>query len=262
MLSPEIWDFPVLTPQIRNSYCNSDEEIFSKIKKQLFNHHISVTLPNTLTAPNELIYSLTEDCQYYRINAVPVSEIFNKNFIDLFIVKGSLTLISINTLSDQDDRLAFISSGKLILTLSKKSSEEIGIDSTLKNVTKNKHNLYIKTCPSSIALYFCKKGYKVTTCNIDVKKKLNYNVQVPIYDEETDPDSLLEWLGAFNLQCNIKIVDEKIFNWIGLVINGFTGSLLSHKNNLTFTLVEDHYHAFIFKSDKPTLTQFFSVMEN
>ena len=64
----------------------------------------------------------------------------------------------------------------------------------------------IKTCPSSIALYFCKKGYKVTTCNIDVKKKLNYNVQVPIYDEETDPDSLLEWLGAFNLQCNMYVL--------------------------------------------------------
>ena len=42
MLSPEIWDFPVLSPQIRNSYCNSDEEIFSKIKKQLFNHHVSI----------------------------------------------------------------------------------------------------------------------------------------------------------------------------------------------------------------------------
>lgn len=73
---------------------------------------------------------MIDDSQYYRINEVPVRELFNKEFIDLFLKNGKLIGLSINAISNQDNHLAFIPNGKLILTLSKDAFQKVGIEKT------------------------------------------------------------------------------------------------------------------------------------
>lgn len=36
-----------------------------------------------------------------------------------------------------------------------------------------------------------------------MEQKVNYNVDVPVFNEESDVKSILEWLGALNLQCKM-----------------------------------------------------------
>lgn len=49
---------------------------------------ISLVLPNTLKTPDELRTCISEDSDYYRINAVNVFDLINKEFIEAFVKKG------------------------------------------------------------------------------------------------------------------------------------------------------------------------------
>ncbi|KAK6623743.1 hypothetical protein RUM43_009596 [Polyplax serrata] len=239
MLCPEIWNFAVPKSAVTTKACTS-ENLIKVIEKQLINHHVSITVPNAIGISKEITNILVEDSQYYRINNIPAYELINKDFIDLFIRNGQLTAISVNSHFNQEDHLTFIPNGKFILTLSRNTIQQIGLESI--KLPKHAESLIIldalslassvkrwneihnklslvdllfdiiliwtpndkKVCPSSIALYFSQKSYEVKTCDVTVEKKVSYNVKVPVYDTDTDGQALLEWLGAFNLQCNLS----------------------------------------------------------
>ncbi|KAL0273930.1 UNVERIFIED_CONTAM: hypothetical protein PYX00_006490 [Menopon gallinae] len=60
-----------------------------------------------------------------------------------------------------------------------------------------------KLCPSSIAKYFTDHGYQVRTCSMKFTHRQEYCVNMPAFEDCTDAEVLTEWLGAFNLGCNI-----------------------------------------------------------
>lgn len=53
-------------------------------------------------------------------------------------------------------------------------------------------------CPSSVASYLHTKGHDVRLCKPSFSYKTERNVSVPLL-RMTEPDELLEWLGAFSL---------------------------------------------------------------
>lgn len=55
----------------------------------------------------------------------------------------------------------------------------------------------VNVCPSSLASYFHKKGYRCEECTLSYKENRLYNVEVPMF--QADSDQLFEWLGLFLL---------------------------------------------------------------
>lgn len=55
---------------------------------QLALRQVSLVLPDTVRIPDALRTCIAEDSDYYRINAVNVLDLVNKEFIEAFVKKG------------------------------------------------------------------------------------------------------------------------------------------------------------------------------
>lgn len=49
-----------------------------------------MVLPDTITVPDSLRNCLSEDTEYYRINALRVCDLLNREFIEAFVKKGNV----------------------------------------------------------------------------------------------------------------------------------------------------------------------------
>lgn len=101
-------------------------------------------MPNISNTPERLINLVSDDSIYYRVNNIHAVEFVKKEFIDLFIKKGNVTLLSIGTKLDQDDCLAITPNGKLILSLRRKSYQELGIEGKPTEFNKKHADKYRK----------------------------------------------------------------------------------------------------------------------
>ncbi|XP_049801518.1 ribonuclease P protein subunit p40-like isoform X3 [Schistocerca nitens] len=134
MLSPEIWSFSSPCSKLSSKVLKEEDDAEKSdaiVSTHHFNHMISVVIPDTLSVPSSIVDALLEDCAYYRILAVPAVELINRNFLDAFVRRGELTLLSDNTRIDVDDSIAVTPNGLLILSLNKGTYQQLGLEGRL-----------------------------------------------------------------------------------------------------------------------------------
>ncbi|XP_061935998.1 ribonuclease P protein subunit p40 isoform X2 [Apis cerana] len=206
MLNPEIWNFK--PPQ---HYFSIEEKDFKKndipniIKSHYFNHSISLILPDTIRIPNELRTCIFEDSDYYRINNLNVSELINKEFIEAFVKKGELTLLTIENNIDLDNSVAITPSGHLILSLLTEDFQKLGLEGKVSFFDRKMHTRYEENvCPSSVAAWFHKRKYSVFLCQQVFLQRTEYSLSIPIISNESDTDKFFEWLGVFSICGDLK----------------------------------------------------------
>jgi hypothetical protein len=51
---------------------------------------VSVVLPDTINVPEAVTDALNQDCDYYRVEDIHVSELVNKEFVEAFVKKGTV----------------------------------------------------------------------------------------------------------------------------------------------------------------------------
>jgi hypothetical protein len=56
---------------------------------------VSVVLPDTINVPEVITDALNEDCDYYRVEDIHVSELVNKEFIEAFVKKGTVLITAV-----------------------------------------------------------------------------------------------------------------------------------------------------------------------
>lgn len=61
---------------------------------------------------------------YYSVKKLPLHELITHEFINTFVKKGSLSALTYNTSIDEDNTVALLPNGKLILSLDKDTYEE------------------------------------------------------------------------------------------------------------------------------------------
>lgn len=106
---------------------------------------MSVVLPDTLTAPKDLIKILAEDNEYYKVENLNISELVEPDFIQNFVRNGRVTLLSIDTKIDIDDCVCLTSTGVLFLSLKKTTFEGLGLEGKVSHFsykTKDRYSEY------------------------------------------------------------------------------------------------------------------------
>ncbi|KAG7200319.1 hypothetical protein KM043_017782 [Ampulex compressa] len=241
MLSPEVWNFkpPQHHFSVERRNCG-EKDIPSVVKTHYFNHSVSVVLPNTIRVPDSLRSCVSEDSDYYRVNALNVYDLLNKEFIEAFVVKGELNLLAIENRIDLDSSISITPSGYLILSLIQEDFQKLGLEGKASLFDRKAHTRYVvtidlkkeyftpgkknyehtraalekrfnkkfdvivawdppeeKVCPSSIAAWFHKHGYKVSLCRQTFFQRTQYSLQIPIISNGCDIEAFLEWLGIF-----------------------------------------------------------------
>ena len=129
MLSPEVWDFK--PPQHHFSIEKRDHkrtDLPNTVGSHYFNHSVSLVLPDTIRIPDVLRACIAEDSDYYRINAVNVLDLVNKEFIEAFVKKGELSLLTIGNKIDVDNFVAITPTGRLILSLLTEDFQRLGLE--------------------------------------------------------------------------------------------------------------------------------------
>ncbi|XP_006624047.1 ribonuclease P protein subunit p40-like [Apis dorsata] len=196
MLNPEIWNFK--PPQ---HYFSTEEKDYKKtdipniIKSHYFNHSISLILPDTIRIPNELRTCIFEDSDYYRINNLNISELINKEFIEAFVKKGELTLLTIENKIDLDNSVAITPSGHLILSLLTEDFQKLGLEGKVSFFDRKMHTRYVTIIDLKSENFTSKKNYEhvQTSLKKHFDKKFNIIISWNPSEENVCPSSVAAW---------------------------------------------------------------------
>ncbi|KAK2586097.1 hypothetical protein KPH14_008378 [Odynerus spinipes] len=229
MLCPEVWNFKPPRHHFHTEKINYKKTSApASITKHYFNHVVSITLPGSNDIPDSLKDSILEDSDYYRIKDLCVSELLNKQFIDAFIKKGELTLLTIGNKIDLHNSIAITPSGTLVISLIYEDFQKLGLEGNT-SFFDHKTNTRNVVTIDLMAKNFIpgKKNYeRVKTA---LEKRLNQIFDVILMweppDQELCPSSIAAWFyerGYSVLLCHQKVSEKIEYRTnIPIVTNGF-----------------------------------------
>lgn len=148
MLCPETWNVeppPHYSTTLHLDMTTKLREgnIPALIKNHYFNHSISMVFPDTITIPSSLHNCLSEDTDYYQINGLRVSDLLRIEFIEAFVKKGEINLLTIGNKIDLQNSICVTPTGCLILSLLTDDYQALGLEGSPSAFGHKPHTRYI-----------------------------------------------------------------------------------------------------------------------
>ncbi|XP_041625771.1 ribonuclease P protein subunit p40 isoform X1 [Vulpes lagopus] len=97
------------------------------VETHYHNYRVSFLIPECGILSKELKNLVMETGPYYFVKNLPLHELITQEFINTFVKKGSCYALTHNTNIDEDNTVALLPNGKLILSLDKDTYEETGL---------------------------------------------------------------------------------------------------------------------------------------
>ncbi|XP_012502451.1 PREDICTED: ribonuclease P protein subunit p40 isoform X3 [Propithecus coquereli] len=97
------------------------------VETHYHNYRVSFLIPECGILSKELKNLVMEIGPYYFVKNLPLHELISQEFINTFVKKGSCCALTYNTNIDEDNTVALLPNGKLILSLDKDTYEESGL---------------------------------------------------------------------------------------------------------------------------------------
>uniref|UniRef100_A0A8C6FS82 Ribonuclease P/MRP subunit p40 n=1 Tax=Moschus moschiferus TaxID=68415 RepID=A0A8C6FS82_MOSMO len=97
------------------------------VETHYYNYRVSFLIPECGILSKELKDLVMEFGPYYCVKDLPLYELITHEFINTFVKKGSCYALTYNTNIDEDNTVALLPNGKLILSLDKDTYEETGL---------------------------------------------------------------------------------------------------------------------------------------
>ncbi|GLV41539.1 hypothetical protein CBL_06768 [Carabus blaptoides fortunei] len=149
MLCPEVWKFSAPESNFKETSGHflptSGNKLYipPPLDDFYYTHLVSVVLPNALSLPTNICDSLSSDSDYYKVTNLSLSELIREEFIEHFIKRGSLTALSIDRRIDIDNCACITPDGSLIVTLDRKSYQQLGLEGKVSHFTSSLTDRYI-----------------------------------------------------------------------------------------------------------------------
>ncbi|CAL4121739.1 unnamed protein product [Meganyctiphanes norvegica] len=148
MFNPQVVKFPAPASLVQFEKYPWNSNTNTRIQKLVNNHHyniqISLLVPDTPSLPQEILDSLLEDTQYYKVLGLPVVEFCKTEFLQLFVRRGSISGISIGVHLDQDNCACITPGGQIYLSLDRESYQALGINGKLApHILREPKNRYV-----------------------------------------------------------------------------------------------------------------------
>ncbi|XP_007900844.1 ribonuclease P protein subunit p40 [Callorhinchus milii] len=163
----------------------------SRHRQQVTGHHyncqVSILIPECGLLPPG-VDALTRGLgDYYLVKTLPVYEMIEFEFINTFVKKGGIYALSYNTRIDQNNTIALLPTGKLILSVDKDTYEELGLEGRPSQYSHRKTMRHIITVDLSDANFVPgKKRYNRVMWALKEKKPLTFDFLMAW--QPTDPD--------------------------------------------------------------------------
>ncbi|XP_078282701.1 ribonuclease P protein subunit p40 isoform X3 [Rhinoraja longicauda] len=93
-----------------------------------YNHRVSILIPECGMVPPAITAICKSLVNYYLVKQLPLHELLAPEFINTFVKKGKCYALSYNTRIDEDNVVALLPTGKLILSVDKDTYQELGLE--------------------------------------------------------------------------------------------------------------------------------------
>ncbi|XP_028986991.1 ribonuclease P protein subunit p40 isoform X2 [Betta splendens] len=138
----------------RSSFCDENNRVSSQVEQLHFNYKVSVLLSDCSSAPSHLESLLTSFSHFYLVRNLPLHELLDKQFLETAVYQGNVYGLSYRTRLDEDNCVALMPNGHLVLSLDKDSFQVLGFEgktSTFNYKTKNRYVVTVDLTDGSMA---------------------------------------------------------------------------------------------------------------
>ncbi|XP_028297190.1 ribonuclease P protein subunit p40 isoform X1 [Gouania willdenowi] len=112
----------------RSSFQDEKNRLSTQVEMLHFNYKVSVLLPECSSAPSQLDSVLNSFTSFYLIKNLPVHELLDQHFLQTAVFQGCVYALSYRTRIDEDNCVALMPNGRLLLSLDKDSFELLGFE--------------------------------------------------------------------------------------------------------------------------------------
>ncbi|XP_027803963.2 ribonuclease P protein subunit p40 isoform X2 [Marmota marmota marmota] len=182
------------------------------VETHYHNYRVSFLIPECGMLSKELKNLVTDTGPYYFVKNLPLHELITHEFIHTFVKKGSCYALTYNTNIDEDNTVALLPNGKLILSLDKDTYEETGLQGHPSQYSGRKIMKF--SAEESAMLSFFSK-YQIQEHQPKVSMSTLSDLQCPVLQSgelRGEPETscsaleLLDWLGG--VFCNADLNNE------------------------------------------------------
>ncbi|KAM5300255.1 ribonuclease P protein subunit p40 isoform 5-T5 [Ctenodactylus gundi] len=182
------------------------------VETHYHNYRVSFLIPECGVLSKELNNLVMEAGPYYFVKNLPLHEFITHEFINTFVKKGSCYALTYSTNIDEDNTVALLPNGKLILSLDKDTYEETGLQGHPSKYS-GRNIMKFSAEDSSVMSYFSK--YQIQEHQPKVAISTVKDLQCPVLrsgelggeaEASCSAQELFDWLGA--AFCNADLNNE------------------------------------------------------
>ncbi|XP_038626293.1 ribonuclease P protein subunit p40 [Tachyglossus aculeatus] len=217
------------------------------VERHYFNYRVSLLIPDCVVPPKELKNIVTDSGPYYLVKNLSLHELVDHEFISTFVKKGPCYALTYNTNIDQDNTVAVLPTGRLILSLDKDTYEELGLQGRPSQYSGRKAMRYIVAIELTDDSFNPEtKKYKRAVWALKEKKPLKFDFLFAWHHTGGEESTLMSYFSTYqiqahqpkitvsslkDLQCPVLQSNElrgkpeescsaqEVFDWLGAVFN-------------------------------------------
>jgi len=126
----------------KSSFLNEKTKHDCIIRNKCFNHQVDICLAGCTSLPPDISVAMKRNA-YWLVKNLKPDILIRKEFIEAFIKRGSLTLLSQDTCIDQHDCIALTDKGILQLNLTKDTYQHLGLQGVPSSFNKSNIHKYV-----------------------------------------------------------------------------------------------------------------------
>lgn len=195
-MSPELEKCPrSLLVCEKSNFLNEKSRHDIHVSKHSFNYKISVLIPECGTLPANISGVIHSFSTYYLVRDLPVYHLLEETFLESLVKKGNFYALSYNTNIDEENAIALLSSGQLILSLDKDTYEQLGLEGRPSLYNHKKAMRFVVTLDlTDKSLTPGTKRYQRVLSSLKDRLPLRYDFLLTKYNTGSDEDQTLNKL--------------------------------------------------------------------
>ncbi|XP_044114201.1 ribonuclease P protein subunit p40 isoform X2 [Neovison vison] len=169
------------------------------VETHYHNYRVSFLIPECGILSKELKNLVMETGPYYFVKNLPLHELITHEFIHSFVKKGSFYALTYNTNIDEDNTVALLPNGKLILSLDKDTYEETGLQGRPSKYSGRKVMKFIVSIDlMDLSFNLNSKKYERISWSFKEKKPLKFDFLLAWH--HTEESTVMSHFSSYRIQ--------------------------------------------------------------
>ncbi|XP_060019743.1 ribonuclease P protein subunit p40 [Lagenorhynchus albirostris] len=171
------------------------------VETHYHNYRVSFLIPECGILSKELKDLVMDSGPYYFVKDLPLHELIAHEFINTFVKKGACYALTYNTNIDEDNTVALLPNGKLILSLDKDTYEETGLQGRPSQYSGRKTMKFIVSIDlMDLSSKLDSKKYKRISWAFKEKKPLKFDFLLAWHQTGAEGSTMMSYFSNYRIQ--------------------------------------------------------------